>query len=100
MTFRISSLEPMDCSDALVDLVARQRPVRARTFTCRCSTRATVLLTAMRRPYTFDAYRRLVDRIRARMPHAFIGSDVIVGFPGETEAEHRSTPPTSCRACL
>ena len=38
----------------------------------------------MRRPYTLDAYRRLVDRIHDRLPDASIGSDMIVGFPGET----------------
>ncbi len=45
------------------------------------------MLVAMRRPYTLAYYRRLVDRIRTGMPHASIGSDVIVGFPGETDAD-------------
>ena len=39
----------------------------------------------MRRPYTLESYRRLVNRLRARVPHVSIGSDVIVGFPGETD---------------
>ena len=43
------------------------------------------MLAAMRRPYTLDYYRRLVDGIAARLPHASIGSDMIVGFPGETD---------------
>ena len=41
----------------------------------------------MRRPYTIEYYESLVDDIRARMPHASIGSDVIVGFPGETDED-------------
>ena len=41
----------------------------------------------MQRPYTLDDYRRLVDRIRERLPHAAIGSDLIVGFPGETDED-------------
>jgi threonylcarbamoyladenosine tRNA methylthiotransferase MtaB len=45
------------------------------------------MLAAMRRPYTLAFYRDLVDTIRARMPHASIGSDVIVGFPGETDEQ-------------
>ena len=49
---------------------------------CRCSTPANRMLAAMRRPYTIEHYAALVDDIRARMPHASIGSDVIVGFPG------------------
>jgi len=39
----------------------------------------------MRRPYTLDYYRRLIDSIHERLPHASIGSDMIVGFPGETD---------------
>jgi ribosomal protein S12 methylthiotransferase len=45
------------------------------------------MLEAMRRPYTIAQYASLVDGIRARIPHASIGSDVIAGFPGETEAD-------------
>jgi threonylcarbamoyladenosine tRNA methylthiotransferase MtaB len=45
------------------------------------------MLVAMRRPYSIAYYRGLVDGIRARMPHASIGSDVIAGFPGETDAQ-------------
>jgi threonylcarbamoyladenosine tRNA methylthiotransferase MtaB len=43
------------------------------------------MLSAMRRPYTIDYYARLVDGIRARIPCAAIGSDIIAGFPGETD---------------
>ncbi len=49
------------------------------------------VLTAMRRGYTVDEYRRVVDRIRARMPDAAIHSDIIVGFCGETEAQFMDT---------
>jgi threonylcarbamoyladenosine tRNA methylthiotransferase MtaB len=45
------------------------------------------LLAAMRRPYTLEYYETLVDDIRARIPGASIGSDVIVGFPGETDKD-------------
>jgi len=41
----------------------------------------------MRRPYTVEYYASLVDDVRRLMPHASIGSDVIVGFPGETDGD-------------
>jgi threonylcarbamoyladenosine tRNA methylthiotransferase MtaB len=43
------------------------------------------MLALMQRPYSLDGYKRLVDSIAARLPHASIGTDMIVGFPGETD---------------
>lgn len=82
--FRISSLEPMDCSDEIVDLVAGSSSF-APHFHLPLQHAGDRMLVAMRRPYTLAYYRRLVDRIRRAMPHASIGTDVIVGFPGETD---------------
>ena len=50
------------------------------------------MLAAMRRPYTLDEYRRLVDGIASRLPHASIGSDMIVGFPGRDRRRLRREP--------
>jgi tRNA-2-methylthio-N6-dimethylallyladenosine synthase len=49
------------------------------------------VLKAMARGYTVDRYRRIVERIRERMPDAAISADVIVAFPGETDAQYRRT---------
>ncbi len=49
------------------------------------------VLRAMARGYTVDRYRRIIDRIRERMPEAAISADAIVAFPGETEAQFRAT---------
>ena len=84
VTFRISSLEPMDCTPAVVDLVARSGRFLPH-FHLPLQHASDRMLRAMRRPYTIDRYRRLVDGIVARLPHASIGSDMIVGFPGETD---------------
>jgi len=85
LTFRISSLEPMDCTPEIVDLVAESEGRFAPHFHLPLQHASDRLLRHMRRPYTLDRYRRLVDGIVARLPHASIGSDVIVGFPGETD---------------
>lgn len=84
--FRISSLEPMDCSREVVDLVAAGCPF-APHFHLPIQHASHRILGAMRRPYTIEYYAALVDDIRRRIPHASIGSDVIVGFPGETPAD-------------
>ena len=49
------------------------------------------VLRRMKRGYTVDEYRRLVERIRARVPQVSINTDIIVGFPGESEAQFRRT---------
>jgi threonylcarbamoyladenosine tRNA methylthiotransferase MtaB len=84
--FRVSSLEPMDCTPDVVALVASTKRF-APHFHLPLQHGADSMLRAMRRPYTAAYYTALVGRIAALMPHASIGSDVIVGFPGETEAQ-------------
>ena len=81
--FRISSLEPMDCTPEIVDLVAAAGHF-APHFHLPLQHASNRMLAGMRRPYTVEYYRALVDTIRARIPDASIGSDIIVGFPGET----------------
>jgi threonylcarbamoyladenosine tRNA methylthiotransferase MtaB len=81
--FRISSLEPMDCTPAIVDMVAASARL-APHFHLPLQHGSDLMLRAMRRPYSAAYYRGLVERIRTTMPHAAIGSDIIVGFPGET----------------
>ena len=76
----------MDCSADIIDRVARHGCF-APHFHLPLQHASDRMLTAMRRPYTSAYYARLVDSIRARIPSASIGSDVIVGFPGETDGD-------------
>ena len=85
--FRISSLEPMDCSREIVDLVAACESF-APHFHLPLQHASDRILAAMRRPYTIDYYASLVDHVRTRIPHASIGTDLIVGFPGERDDDY------------
>jgi threonylcarbamoyladenosine tRNA methylthiotransferase MtaB len=84
--FRVSSLEPMDCTPEIVELVAAS-PRLAPHFHLPLQHASDRMLAAMRRPYSAARYAHLVESIRRQVPHAAIGSDVIVGFPGETDED-------------
>ncbi len=91
LTFRISSLEPMDCTPEIVNLVAGSRGRFAPHFHLPLQHASDRMLGLMRRPYTLSGYRSLVDSIADRLPHASIGTDMIVGFPGETDDDFDDT---------
>jgi threonylcarbamoyladenosine tRNA methylthiotransferase MtaB len=88
--FRVSSLEPMDCTRDVVSLVATS-PRIAPHFHLPIQHGADSMLRAMRRPYTVAYYAALVTHIADLMPHASIGSDVIVGFPGESDSQFQES---------
>jgi threonylcarbamoyladenosine tRNA methylthiotransferase MtaB len=84
---RVSSLEPMDCTAEVLDVIAAHPERFAAHLHLPLQHAANDLLAAMRRPYTIERYAALVDSVRRRLPDAAIGSDLIVGFPGETDAQ-------------
>lgn len=86
--FRISSLEPMDCTPEIVEIAARSSRI-APHFHLPLQHGSDEMLAAMRRPYTAAFYRDVVGRIHSAIAHASIGTDVIVGFPGEGESHFR-----------
>lgn len=84
---RVSSLEPMDCTAAVLDVIAGHPGRFAAHLHLPLQHAANDLLAAMRRPYTIERYAALVESVRGRLPDAAIGSDLIVGFPGESDAQ-------------
>jgi threonylcarbamoyladenosine tRNA methylthiotransferase MtaB len=84
---RISSLEPMDCTAETRVLLAGA-PRFAPHFHLPLQHASDGVLAAMCRPYTREYYSDLVHALRAALPHASIGSDILVGFPGETDDDH------------
>ncbi|MBZ5553122.1 MAG: tRNA (N(6)-L-threonylcarbamoyladenosine(37)-C(2))-methylthiotransferase MtaB [Acidobacteriia bacterium] len=87
---RLSSIEPLEVSEGVIDHVARSRRF-AKHLHVPLQSGVDRILRLMRRPYTADQYAQVVHSIRRKVPDAAIGADVITGFPGETEEEHRAT---------
>jgi threonylcarbamoyladenosine tRNA methylthiotransferase MtaB len=87
---RLSSIEPMDVTQELIDLVASTGRL-ARHFHIPLQSGSDRVLAAMRRWYRAAHYTRRVELIGERLPDAAVGADIIVGFPGETDADHRAT---------
>jgi threonylcarbamoyladenosine tRNA methylthiotransferase MtaB len=87
---RISSVEPMDWTDELISLVAHS-PRIAKHAHVPMQSGSDGVLRRMHRKYRPWHYREKVRQIHAAMPTAAIGADVMVGFPGETDAEFEDT---------
>ena len=87
---RVSSVEPMDWSDDLIQLMACS-PRIAKHAHVPLQSGSDAVLRRMHRKYRPWHYREKIEKIRASMPIAAIGADVMVGFPGETEAEFEET---------
>ncbi len=87
---RLSSVEPMDWSDQLIALVA-DSPRIAKHAHVPLQSGSDKILRAMHRKYRPWHYREKIEKIRAAMPDAAIGADVMTGFPGETDADFDET---------
>jgi threonylcarbamoyladenosine tRNA methylthiotransferase MtaB len=87
---RLSSVEPMDWSDELIRMMASS-PRIAKHAHVPLQSGSDRVLRAMHRKYRPWHYREKLHRIRTAMPTAAIGADVMVGFPGESEADFEET---------
>jgi threonylcarbamoyladenosine tRNA methylthiotransferase MtaB len=87
---RIGSVEPNEVSAELLGLMSASKSICPHLHLPLQSGSDSVL-KRMGRPYTSGEFRDLVTRISVAMPDAFIGADVIAGFPGETEEEFQDT---------
>ncbi len=86
---RFSSIDPADFDLRLLDLFPNER--LCRHFHLPLQSGSDRVLARMRRRYTAGQYRELVAAVRSRVPGAFVAADVIVGFPGESEADFEAT---------
>jgi threonylcarbamoyladenosine tRNA methylthiotransferase MtaB len=88
--FRISSIEPNLLTDEIIAFVAQSRRFVPH-FHVPLQSGSNTVLGLMRRRYKRELYADRVAKIKALMPHACIGVDVIVGHPGETDELFRET---------
>ncbi len=87
---RFTSPHPAEFSDDVIAAMA-ETPNVCPTLHMPLQSGSDRILRAMRRSYRADRYLGIIERVRAAIPHAAITTDVIVGFPGETEEDFQAT---------
>ncbi|MFP5220448.1 MAG: tRNA (N6-isopentenyl adenosine(37)-C2)-methylthiotransferase MiaB, partial [Actinomycetes bacterium] len=87
---RFTSPHPRDFTDDVVAAMA-ETPAVCHSLHMPLQSGSDAVLKAMRRSYRSERFLGILERVRAAMPDAAITTDVIVGFPGETEADFRET---------
>jgi tRNA-2-methylthio-N6-dimethylallyladenosine synthase len=87
---RFTSPHPSDMSDRAIDAMATCEKVPPHLHLPLQSGSDSVL-RAMRRIYSMDEYERLVEKVRRAIPGIALSTDIIVGFPGETDADFQAT---------
>ena len=88
--YRISSIEPNLLTNEIIEFVAQSNKFMPH-FHIPLQSGSNKILGLMRRRYKRELYTERVEHIKALMPHCCIGVDVIVGFPGETDADFKET---------
>ena len=88
--YRISSIEPNLLTDEIIGFCAASHKFQSH-FHIPLQSGCDKILASMRRRYTTERYAARIEAVRRAMPEAFIGVDVIVGFPGETDSDFEAT---------
>lgn len=87
---RFTSPHPAEFTDDVIEAMAQTSNV-CPTLHMPLQSGSDRILRAMRRSYRADRYLGIIDRVRTAIPHAAITTDLIVGFPGETEEDFQAT---------
>lgn len=87
---RFISPHPKDFTDDVIEAIKDSKKI-SRLIHVPLQAGSTNVLKAMNRKYTKEQYLNLIDRIKAKIPEAVFSTDIIVGFPGETEEDFKDT---------
>ncbi len=87
---RFMTSHPKDLSDELIDVMAKN-PQICRQLHLPVQSGSTRLLGKMNRKYSADKYLEIIDKVRAKIPDIAFSTDIIVGFPGETDEDFEAT---------
>ena len=87
---RFMTSHPKDASDELIEVMAENEKI-ARHFHLPMQSGSTEILRRMNRKYTAESYLALAEKIKKRIPDITLTTDIIVGFPGETEKDFEDT---------
>jgi len=87
---RFMSPHPRDFTDDVIEAMAETKNVMPHLH-MPLQSGSNSILASMRRSYRSDRYLGILERVRDAMPHASITTDIIVGFPGETESDFQAT---------
>ena len=90
-TVRFMTSHPKDVSDALIDVMAAYSPKIAPYFHLPLQSGSDRILKAMNRTYNRERFLTIVDKLRHKIPDICLSTDVIVGFPSETEEDFLDT---------
>lgn len=88
--FRLSSIDPMEFSDELIETISNSKKF-CRHLHISLQSGNNEILKAMKRRYTVEYYSDLINKLTSDIPDLAIGSDIIVGFPGETDEQFENT---------
>ena len=89
--FRLSSIEPTSINAELIDMLAKSSGRLCRYLHIPLQSGSTKVLQEMHRNYTAQEYKKLIDTLRIACPKIALSTDIIVGFPGETEQDFLET---------
>ena len=95
---RASSLEPMTIDSSFIELLARSEGRLCRHLHIPLQSGSSRVLSEMARPYSAEQYLALVEKLYSNVPTLSLSTDIIVGFPGETERDFEESLALA-RAC-